>query len=358
MDDPVRARLIAAGPDIEIGTAVSPEPKAIPEAIVEQAVAWYVQLASGIETAQDRADFARWRDAHPDHALAWARLQSMGQRLQASKGRVAPVVTQATLTRLAFLSNRRQALKRLMWIGVGGTSLYLAQEQVPWRSQLAVALSDVKTSTGERRNLTLSDETQLYLNTATAVDVRFDARERRIVLRSGEIMIATGKDPAGRPFVVATADGELVPVGTRFTVRRDTDASGPLFTQLTVTEGAVEVRPEDAQADGLMLVRAGQQVSFTREAVGAPVPVQAERLTWINGTFAAESMRLDEFLSELGRYRSGRLRCAPEIAGLRITGTWPLDGPDATERILDSLERRLPVKVSRFTRYWITVAAR
>lgn len=327
----------------------------IPEAVVEQAVAWYVRLASGTATARDREEFDRWRAAQPDHAQAWARLEHLGSRLQGSATRVAPAVTRTTLARAASLSSRRRAFKRLAWVGVGGVGLYLAQDQIPWRSELAIAFSDVHTSTGERRNLVLADGTRLLLNTSTAVDLRFGARERRIVLRSGEIMIATAQDPARRPFIVATADGELRPIGTRFTVRRDDGAGERRYTQLAVTEGAVQVRAMHA---GPVLVQANQQVRFTRDRVEVPVALDEDGQAWINGMFSAEGMRLSDFIAELSRYRHGRLRCAPEVANLRITGVWPLDGPDATERILDSLERRLPVRIVRYTRYWVTVAAR
>ncbi|OZI77682.1 FecR domain-containing protein [Bordetella genomosp. 12] len=356
MDESVRARLLAAGPDHEIPVPLDAHARPIPDPVIEQAVTWYAQLASGVATDQDRAAFARWRDAQPDHALAWARLQNMGQRLQDSKARVAPAVTQATLTRLAALSNRRQALKRLAWMGAAGAGLYLAQDQWAWRSQLAAALADEHTAVGQRRHLMLADGTRLSLNTDTAVDIRFNAHQRRIVLRNGEILVSTGKDRMHRPLVVITDDGELVPMGTRFTVRRDADDSGPAVTRLAVTEGAVEVRP--AAAAAAQRIHAGQQVSFTREAIDTPMAVQPERLAWIQDAFAAESMRLQAFLAELSRYRTGRLRCAPAVADLRITGVWPLDGPQATERILDALERRLPVRVQRYTRYWITVAGR
>jgi transmembrane sensor len=70
----------------------------------------------------------------------------------------------------------------------------------------------------------------------------------------------------------------------------------------------------------------------------------------------AAHMRLGDFLDELGRYRRGQLqlRCK-KVADLLISGTYPLDD---SERILDLLEISLPVKVKRFTRYWVTVEAR
>ncbi|MBV6303920.1 FecR domain-containing protein [Candidimonas humi] len=355
MEDSARSPLDDAVPGAAPAVAGESGSGHIPEAIVERAVAWYVRLASGTATARDRAEFGRWRAAHPDHAQAWARLEHLGTRLQGSAARVAPALARATLARAASFSSRRRAFKRLAWIGAGGAGLYLFQDQVPWRSELAIAFSDVHTPTGERRSMVLADGTRLLLNTATAVELRFGASERRIVLRSGEIMVATAKDPGRRPFIVATADGELRPIGTRFTVRRDADAGDRRYTQLAVTEGAVQVRAMHA---GSLLVQAHQQVRFTSNHIETPVVLDEDGQGWIRGMFSAEGMRLADFVAELSRYRHGRLRCAPEVANLRITGVWPLDSPDATERILDSLERRLPVRIVRYTRYWVTVAAR
>jgi transmembrane sensor len=66
-------------------------------------------------------------------------------------------------------------------------------------------------------------------------------------------------------------------------------------------------------------------------------------------------MRLADFLDELSRYRRGRLQCDARVANLLISGTYPLAD---SERILDMLERALPVRVQRFTRYWVNVQAR
>jgi len=350
MDDAVHSHSGRAGPP-------PGQAGAIPDAVIGQAVDWYVRLASGTHTEQDRAAFAHWRGAHPHHAQAWERLQSMGGRMRGSAVVVAPTVTHAALARAESITGRRRALKSLIWLGGGGAGLYLVHDRLPWRAGLAGLAADVHTYPGERRGMVLADGTQLMLNTATAVDLRFDAHERRILLREGEIMVATAGDPAGRPFVVATPDGTLVPLGTRFTVRHDGQVPARLpYTRLAVTEGAVQVRAADGQAS--VLVNAGQQVDFSRHAVQAVADLREDGQAWTDGTFAAEGMRLADLLAELGRYRRGVLRCAPEVADLRITGAWPQDGPGASDRILDSLQRRLPVRVDRYTRFWVTVSAR
>lgn len=326
---------------------------------VSAAVAWYVQMASGSQTPDQHADFTRWLGAHPDHARAWLRLRNMGGLLQASTEQIEPDLTRTTLVRIASVPTRRRAIKAILWVGTTGGAAYLVQEQIPWRRQLSGVLADQRTARGERRDLMLADGTRLMLNTATAVDVRYDVNQRRIVLRGGEIMIATAPDAAGRPFVVATEEGTLTPVGTRFTVRRDDgDRRVAASTRLAVSEGAVQVRAANRMSDEPVRVPAGRQVRFSSSRIDPSQPLKDEELSWTDGTLIAEGMRLDEFIAELGRYRPGLLRCAPEVGELRITGAWPLHGGDPTERILASLERRLPVTVIRRTRYWVTIAAR
>lgn len=323
--------------------------------IVEQAVAWYVRRASGLPLPEADAAFMAWHAAHPDHARAWQRLQSMGGLLRGSTDRVPAPLARAALAQAQGVP-RRRLLKTLAWAGIGGSALYLVQDEVPWRSQLARALADTRTATGERRDLVLADGTRLLLNTATAVDIRFDAQRRLIVLQAGEIRVVTAHDPPGRPFMVSTRDGTLTPVGTRFTVRRDEvldDAQGS--TRLAVEQGAVQIRVASAASTEPVLVRAGEQARFTRGAVDARAPLDEAAQSWTDGKLSAERMRLADLLIELGRYRPGRLSCDSAVADLRVTGVWSLADVEATDRVLASLEKTLPVKVSRFTRYWVSV---
>ena len=324
----------------------------------EQAIGWYVRLASGMQTTDDEAAFERWHQAHPEHARAWRQLQEMGGRLRHGAELLTPRIAHGTLQKEAHASNRRRALKTLACLGAGGTAWYLLQTQTVWQLPLAGMLADVRSATGELRTITLEDGTQVALNTASAIDVRFDAQQRRIVLHAGEILVTTGDDALRRPLVVVTAEGTLTPIGTRFSVRHEPMAGSDACTRIGVAQGAVEVRLHSQQHAAPVLVRAGQQLRFTREAVMPLASLDANSLAWADGTFVAAGMRLDDFLTELGHYRPGVLRWAPEVAHLRITGTWPLGAQNATDLMLDSLERRLPVTVTRTTRYWVNVTPR
>lgn len=318
----------------------------IPPAIVDIAIGWHVRHASGLMNGDEQARLAHWLAEHPDHARVWQRLQRMGEHLHGGTPHLTPAVARSVLQRLPNLE-RRKALRLLSLALVGGSSLYLGRNQL----HDAAFPADYRTAVGERREVQLADGTLLQLNTDSAVDIRFDDASRRIRLRRGEIHIATGRDPAGRPFRVEARDGALVPVGTRFTVSQLADS-----TLLGVSEGAVDVLRSGL--DAARRVEAGQQLAFGGRADERLQPLDESRQSWTDGMISAENRRLDDLLAELSRHRRGHLGCTPAAGELRITGTWPLHGNDPSEAVLTSLERHLPIRTQRLTRYWVKVETR
>ncbi len=96
-------------------------------------------------------------------------------------------------------------------------------------------------------------------------------------------------------------------------------------------------------------------MSFTAASIGPLRLANEQGSAWTRGMLVAVDWRLDDLLAELSRYRHGFLGCSPDIAGLRLSGTFLLDD---TEGVLANLEDSLPVQVRRLTRYWVRVEAR
>ncbi|CAI3805642.1 Protein FecR [Pseudomonas sp. MM221] len=296
-----------------------------------QAVDWYVKLHDSAASDTTRSEWRAWLAADPQHAHAWQRIEQLQQRLsQAPAGLAGVALEQAR-------QQRRAAVKMLaVLLGVG---------VVGWRGyQVSPWSADYSTRVGQRRHLTLVDGSRLVLDTDSQVDVQFDGLQRLIVLRQGEILVETAKD--ARPLSVQTAEGRVLALGTRFTVRQGTGIS-----RVTVEAHAVEVQPRLAAGQALR-AEAGQALSFTVDAVGPLVPAVAQSSAWTRGMLVAVDWRLEDVLAELSRYRQGYLGCAPEIAGLRLSGTFLLDD---SEGVLANLEDSLPVRVRRITRYWVRV---
>ncbi|WP_175926148.1 FecR domain-containing protein [Burkholderia cepacia] len=321
----------------------APGAPAVPPQVARRAVEWWVDRQAGRTGEAFDAALARWRAEDPAHDAAWRHIETMQQRLGGLTAGLDPQAAHAALLS-PRAGRRRAAVKALAVLLFAGGAAWMAE---PAR-RAAIWPADLRTAVGERRTVTLADRTVVVLDTDTALDVRFDAAARRLRLLRGTIMVTSGHDdrvPA-RPLVVATAQGELRPLGTRFAVRQRDGA-----TRIEVFAGAVRVQPDDAAARA-RVIAAGEGADFTRDAIGVQVPLDAYASAWTGGMLVASRMRLADLVAELDRYRRGSLRCDAAVADLRVSGTYPLDDP---ARVLDTLKATLPIDVHYLTRYWATV---
>ncbi|MBP0600860.1 FecR domain-containing protein [Herbaspirillum sp. LeCh32-8] len=313
--------------------------------IVRQAANWMARLWADDATPEDAAACSQWRNQRYEHELAWQRMQALGQKFTSLPDPAGRQALKAAPEKLRLM--RRKTLKALGLMLLTGGAAELGRRSEAWQGLAA----DYASGVGEIRDVMLPDGTRLVLNTNSAVDIVYTDTARRIKLRFGEIMISTAPDSATphRPFTVAGRDGEVLALGTRFVVRQREDSSS-----VAVMQGAVEVRPRRAGA--VLRVDAGYQADFAADAAADT----AERIeegvgNWSQGLLLAEQMPLSDFIAELGRYRHGVLRCAPDVAGLKVSGVFSLRD---TDRALSNLTLGLPVQLSYRTRYWVSVISR
>ncbi|NIF29930.1 DUF4880 domain-containing protein [Pantoea sp. Tr-811] len=315
------------------------KPSAAQHAALEHAVHWYSLLQSGCATPEDEHGWQCWLQQSAANQWAWQQVEQLQQRLQGLPagltGRTLALAGQAQR------NSRRNVLKGIALLLGGGTVGWAGYREVgqgPW-------FADYRTRVGEQLPVTLADGGQLLLNTDSAADVRYDARQRVIRLRQGEVMVTTAADPLGRPFLVETEHGRAEALGTRFSVRVSAGHS-----QVAVFEHQVRILPTHGQA---VLLAPGQCSRFSSQQADTPQPLPADQDAWTRGLLVANAQRLDAFLPELGRYRAGWLRCDPAVAGLQVSGTFPIADTDKALRAIASV---LPVKVERRTRFWVTLS--
>ncbi|MCU9949145.1 FecR domain-containing protein [Pseudomonas sp. PDM13] len=308
--------------------------------ILGEAADWLVQLHSGSATEDDHRAIQLWRNRSPQHAQAWARAESILGDFRNLPGSLA-LQTLDNAKRKGI--GRRQAIARLGMLLLAAPVAWAAWRQLPWQDWSA----DLRTATGEQKDLHLPDGTRLLLNTASALDVAFDATSRRLRLFSGEVLITTAKDPSPtpRPFLVETPQGIAQALGTRFSLRLDGERC-----RVAVMEGAVRVS-NSGRSDS-QVIEAGRQAAFDREHVLPSTALDPAATAWETGMLLAQDMRLADLVDELGRYRPGVLRCHPRIADIRVSGAFPLRDTDASLRLLQDT---LPIALSSLTRYWVTL---
>lgn len=320
----------------------------VDEAVVRQAIHWLVRLRS--QPGDDRLQraCAAWRAEHGEHERAWQQVSVLNEELQGRFKALPGGVAYGTLDSSAQRLQRRQALKLLSLLVAGGAVAWVGRDSLPWQRLSA----DYSTATGERRSIELVDGTRLQLNTDSAVDVRYDAGQRLILLARGEIFLASGADtqsPTHRPLRVRTAQGLFDALGTRFNVRLQ-DAA----TCLSVSEGSVRIDAFGARPLQAPVAEAGQSYRIAADGVRRLERPQMDAVAWADGLIVTRDMRLADFLAEVARYRNGYLGCAAEVADLRLSGVYRLDD---TDKLLQVLARTLPVRLQRHTRWWVRVVA-
>ncbi|MES2821417.1 MAG: FecR family protein [Pseudomonadota bacterium] len=305
---------------------------------LDEAIDWQLSLDSGEADQQQHAAFERWLAAHPDHTRVWQQLGGIDQRLGAA---AAPAARRALLQ----VGGRRRGLGRVAGSALGLLLMGgLVLAQLAQQRPLGDYLADEMTARGEQRQLLLPDRSQVRLNSASALDIDFSGEQRQLFLRSGEILVQTAHgDP--RPFVVMTEQGRLRALGTRFLVRREGDT-----TRLIVLQSAVA-----AQAQGDFperIIEVGEQLLMHSQGLSEPTRAPPAADAWSRGMLVADNLPLGELIEALGEYHSGYLGLDPRLAGLRISGSFPLQDSD---RALAALPPSVPVRIERHGPWWVTV---
>jgi len=253
----------------------------------------------GAQEALDR----HFRD-HPDDRVVAADLD----RLWDDIGRVpAPALRLAPARHAPRVSWSDRLRASLVWTlptaaALGAAALVFLPSQVappaPMGQQLA--------SGDQTRKLRLADGSTVTLAARSVLEVALSPERRDLRLRSGEAFFQVAHDKA-RPFVVSTAHGETMAVGTAFDVRLDAAEA-----VVTVTEGTVRVAaPEDTQT---RLVHRGEQVRYRPDGqdglttIGATARVDdGKAIDWTTGILRFEGTRLADVIDTVNRHSGQRI---------------------------------------------------
>ena len=299
--------------------------------LLEEAADWMALLHSGEATDDDHRRLQQWCQRSDAHQQTWQRAES----LLGSLGQLPADIARPTLQRL-HTQDRRKTLKALSLLALGVPLAALTASQLPW----GVWQADLRTATGEQSRLTLADGSTLVLNTATAINLAFTARQRRLLL-------SAASDPLTpeRPLVISTREGLIETRNARLSVQqRASDTRVAVFSGTALLHGAGLAQQVE--------LNAGQQRQLSLGAISAPTPANEQSLLWQQGMLLAIDMPLGTLTEELGRYRSGVVRCDPAVAAIVVSGAFSLRDTDAS---LALLQKTLPVRVHQLGPWWVTI---
>lgn len=305
----------------------------------DAAAFWYARARSGRMSDADQLAFDAWLQQAPAHAREYALLDEVWRdTLAVPAERLRALAREPDATTAP--AGRRPRLPHWANIAVaGGVALAIGVVTVPLMQNTPPTFDATLASPhGERRQVALSDDSVLELNTDTQANVRFYPDRREVDLMAGEITFSVKAD-ASRPFYVRTGDAQVRVTGTRFNVRRHGDA-----TDVAVLSGSVEVKPAGMRFWQRAALAPGQGLTASQSRLGAAHPVDTTTLTaWHQGRIVFNNTPLADAVDEMNRYSPYVLRLADGgLDKVRIAGAISIDQPSS---FLELLPRIAPVRI-------------
>lgn len=296
-----------------------------------EAAACVVKLHGPGRDAALEAGWKAWLEEHPDNAFAW----EMASETWTTSHDIAP--------KLALPPPAARPQRTWMLASVDGlcVAALLAVFALRWFSVPSVA-----TEVGEQRTVNLHDGTRVQLNTDTKLQVEFDDRVRRVVLRSGEAFFAVAHER--RPFVVMADNRKAIAIGTSFALQKEEQTDSPLTVTLIEGRAAVakaeaaDVLPPDKPA-GATILKSGERLRLKTDGeTQVDLPAMDRATGWIRGQVIFDQTTLSEAVAELNCYGSP----------LRLLGNrprhkskWARAFGSVTPKALRALWRRLTTSV-------------
>lgn len=289
------------------------------QAIRREAQAWVVRLASQRATADDAQAFRGWCANSTEHATAFAQARAVWQDLR-------PAAQRLQLAEAAALPKRdaaRPARRAFMGAALAASAAYLVVRPPlglwPAVGDLA---ADVRTGTGEQRELLTAEGVLVQLNTRTRIDLRrAEDNVAAFELLDGEAEVRTDVEGSMRAVHVTAGDGVITADNARFNVRfiRGEVCVTCLAGRLDVRRGETRT-PVDV---GRQLVYANARPGVVRQADAASVSA------WRRGQLVFEQTPLAEVVDEVNRYRRGTLiLTSAEVGRKRVQASLSIDRLD------------------------------
>jgi transmembrane sensor len=287
-----------------------------------EGLAWLDRLTSGRATDEDLAATQAWYAESAANADAFdgaVRLRRLMQMHMQAAPEIAPVVAARgpSLARRGFLAAAVTAPAAMAaWCAV----------QPPfglWPS-LAELRADYRTGKGARRTIEVAGA-RIELNTQTAVALRSDG----VRLISGEIVAETGR---GRTVAIEAGAGMVRASEGHLDVRDD---DGAVCVTCIAGKATVAHGPTGTERT----LQGGQLVRYDTSAIGDAAAADIVRTTaWRQGVLIFRDEQLTSVVSELNRYRAGRIVLTnSQAGGRRFNGTF------RTDRLEDAVAQMVSV---------------
>ena len=289
-------------------------------AIDLEALRWVLLMESGPLSPEEQRRLDAWVTESSRHKGALVRAQAAALRLDrlgafaGGRSVLGSLPSRHTSRRWLIVAAAAASVA-----GIASFGAWLSRERI----QEAWGGIQYVSNRGELKEMKLADGSAMTMNTQTQVLVRYTRERRDIHLIQGEALFTVAHDPQ-RPFTVRVGRWTAVAVGTAFAIHR-LDAQ---TTNITVTEGVVEMRRDDRRGTGgwPRLTR-NQEATFdadgTMELHQASASDVGQRLAWRSRLVVFTGEPLRAALAEINRYSPHPIVVNdPELAQRQIVGVF------------------------------------
>lgn len=304
---------------------------------------WVTSLHSDGWSQTHQADLDAWLTRSLAHRVAFIRLNSAWRRTN----RLAAV--RSPMRNLAVNGDRqRKLLGRSAAVGAFVTIFSASAVYSLWPSRAQI----YETPVGGHRVVELSDGSEIELNTDTRLRVGKDGR--RAWLDRGEAYFQI-KHNSAHPFSVTVGAHRITDVGTKFSIRRQSDG-----LEITLIEGRAKfdapggkMRPSSLDLlPGDTVVVGNGSVSMTKK----PLAALSTELSWRHGMVVFDHTKLGDVALEFNRYNQRKLVIRDQAAALRkIGGTFRVND---VERFVEVAQDALRLHVVRHDDEIVITAAK
>ncbi len=207
--------------------------------------------------------------------------------------------------------------------------------EIAFDQDVSVAMNTLKVPRGRRSFITLSDGTNVWVNSETILHFpdRFD-KDNRTIYADGEIYLEVTKD-ASRPFHVKTSEMDVQVLGTAFNVT--TYADEPCQS-VVLAQGRISV----TTADGVQQqMKPNERLMLKNDNLEISQVDVLNYIAWKDGLFLFDNQNIAYVARHLSRYYRINIVCTPDIENYTCSGTLVLF--DDYTKVLHTLKESLPI---------------
>ncbi len=295
-----------------------------------EAIAWMRRLTSGQMTVAEGEALKSWCRQSAAHSAALSAANRLWKDLEPAghgwRRRAAAATLRAGAQSVSPAVSRRLLLGGGFAAAAAASAAYVVVRPPLglWPSWMELR-ADYRTGTGEQRDVLLSADVSVRMNTQTSIALRpADNDTERVELIDGEASFSK-RAGAGRSLAVLAADRWITANEGKFDIRHLRGQAAPSVC-VTCLQGALNIA-RDGEAATLT---SGQQLRYDNDGLAHANAIDPDIASaWQRGVLIFRFTPLAEVVEEINRYRPGRIVVVNSaIASVPVSGRFRIDALD------------------------------